>query len=45
MIEKLQLLEYTNNKTKCANRLFLRAYEDKEAFVLFNIPVLPAQKG
>jgi CRISPR-associated Csx14 family protein len=44
-IEELQRLENTNYKAERDDRLFLRAYEDKDAFVLFNIPVLPVQKG
>ncbi len=45
-IEELKKLERTNNTPERENRLFLRKYEaDKDAFVLFNIPILPAQKG
>jgi CRISPR-associated Csx14 family protein len=45
-IEELKRLEHTGNKQERDKRLFLRAYEqDNDAFVLFNIPVIPAQKG
>jgi CRISPR-associated Csx14 family protein len=45
-IGELKKLVRTNNKKKRDDRLFLRAYkEDRDAFALFNIPVIPAQKG
>lgn len=45
-VEELKKLVRTNNKKKRDDRLFLRAYkDDKDAFVLFKIPVIPAQKG
>lgn len=45
-VEELKKLVRTNNKKKRDDRLFLRAYkDDKDAFVLFKIPVIPVQKG
>jgi CRISPR-associated Csx14 family protein len=45
-VEELKRLVRTNNKKKRDDRLFLRAYkDDKDAFVLFKIPVIPARKG
>jgi len=45
-IEELKKLVRMNDRKKRDDRLFLRAYkEDKDAFVLFKIPVIPAQRG
>jgi CRISPR-associated Csx14 family protein len=45
-IEELKKLVRMNDKKKRNNRLFLRAYkEDEDAFVLFKLPVIPAQRG
>lgn len=45
-IKKLEELAYRDDKPERDNRLFLRAYKDnKDSFMLFKIPVIPAQKG
>ncbi len=45
-IEKLESLIHTNNEKTRNNRLFLDYYKkNKDAFILFKIPVIPVQKG
>lgn len=44
-VEELKKLARTSSKKLRDDRLFLRAYQDeKDAFVLFNIPVIPCRK-
>ena len=45
-VKELERLARVNQMETRDDRLFLRAYKDnKDDFILFKIPVIPAQKG